>query len=106
MDCGEGVPKRCSKLTINGVSRELCICYNQWPTVIFSAYPRHPGPDPAPYVHVEGIATELMREIKLLDMVHYVASHLEGDAKKAILENVAHGLKAIQGKLPVGTTLL
>ena len=107
-NCGEGIPKRCFKFTdpITGkVLTEFCICYNQWPTCIFSAYPRHPEPDPGPDFCIKGIPSEILNEIKILDMVHYLSTRINGEYADTIRKGVQLGLTAIQNKLPKGILL-
>lgn len=105
-NCGEGVPKRCFKISqVGGRDLEFCICYNQWPTIFFDAYPKHPGPDPGPVISIEGISREVMNEIKLLDMIKYLSTHLRSEVRKSIHEAVANGLKEVQRQLPEGIEL-
>jgi hypothetical protein len=103
IQCGEGVPKRCFFLTkADGSKWQVCWCYSQWPPFIFAAYPKHPGPDPE--VHIEGIHPDLMQEIRLLDMSHYIAGHLPGESGKQIQEIVQRSLKSAEGRLPAGVS--
>src|SRR3954470_15383730 len=102
--CGEGIPSRCFKYTYkDGTTFKFCLCYAQWPTVIFPAYPKHPTPDPGPILTIEGISPEITREIQLLDMILYISNHVRGEAGNSIREVAKRNLNSIQ--LPEGFSL-
>jgi hypothetical protein len=73
MEQMEGVPKRCFTYQLPGFPPpdrvlKFCIIWQTWPTVVFSAYPKVPGPDPGPLLEIAGIDSELLRQLEILEI--------------------------------------
>ena len=98
---------RCWWITKKDGSRQkICVMWQVWPTVVFAAYPKHPGPDPeAIELTIEGVSPVLLREVKALDIIQRLSNNLNVEVAKAVREAVSQGLKRIQQELPPGVAL-
>ncbi len=87
--------------------RKFCVPWQQWPTVVFDAYPVHPGPDPGPNeFRIEGVRPELVREVMVLAIIQQLSKSLAPDAGSAIRGAVADREKGIKQQLPEGVTFV
>ena len=99
----EGIRKRCYTIAgPDGKGKKFCINWYQWPLWYFPAYPRHPGPDPAPLVivEIEGVKQGLLQDLAILDGIREVSKNLSPDIAQAVREVVAQGVRSVQKQLP------
>ncbi len=104
----EGLRKRCFTWTMaDGSKLKWCIAWPQWPTVVLSAYPGHPGPDPAPRpsLEIEGVNPEILRDLAILDSISKLSEDLSRDMAQSVHETVEHSMKRLQQKLPPNLSL-
>ena len=108
MSYPEGVPQRCFTLTINGEKRKICVIRQTWPLWYMPAWPKVPGPDPAPKpsVVIEGVKPALLRDLEILDSVELLSRHLSPGAAKSVRKAVKEGVKRVQQQLPPHVALV
>jgi hypothetical protein len=77
-----------------------------YPLTYFPAYPRVPWPDPGPSWRIEGVSSELAKEIDLLDSIQTLTSLLSPEAAKPVREAVLKGYAHVQKQMPEGIELV
>ena len=103
-----GIRKRCFNLKMaDGKIFTFCINWDQWPTVISQAYPKHPTPDPAPLMSlsIDGVKQELLRNLAILDWIRELSENLTPDIAHSVREAIAQGVQKVQKQLPSNITL-
>jgi hypothetical protein len=100
------VPKRCFTFTMaDGKKFSFCIIRQTWPTFIFAAYPKHPTPDPAPVVQIEGVDPKLLHDLDVLDGINLLSGILSPERAKFVQEAVKQAVSELGRQLPAGVSL-
>ena len=105
----EGLRKVCHTIRIGprpGRTVTWCVDWPQWPPVVLSAYPKHPGPDPGPFtVRIDGVDSEFFNQLFVLDAVEVFAGRLTPELKQPLLDAARLGVERIKQQLPEGISL-
>jgi len=104
-----GPPMRCFWISMGSIKKKvikkkICIFWGVWPTVILSAYPKHPTPDPSP-LSIAGVSPELLRDLQTLDVIQWLSHNLDPKIARAVQEAVGQGVKRIEQQLPQDVSL-
>jgi hypothetical protein len=103
-----GPPMRCfwivGSIKKKVIKKKICVFWGVWPTVILSAYPKHPTPDPGP-LSIAGVSPQLLRDLQTLDVIQWLSRNLDSKTAKAVHEAVGRGVKRIEQQLPQDVSL-